>query len=361
MVTRGRRGFRQPTVQFDLHAALLSPVSKTLRSALADPNWRDAMTDELSALLSNNIWGLVPRLPGANVVTGKWVFKHKFRSDGSLERYKARWILHGFTQRPGVDFDETFSPAVKPATIRTVLIVALSQNWSVHQLDVKNAFLHRTLHETVYSVQPYGFVDSTRPDFVCRLNKSLYSLKQAPRAWYSRFATHILSSGFLSAKSDSSLFVYRRSFETVYLLLYVNDIVLTASSDHLLHQVITALQQEFSMKDLGPLHHFLGLSVTRMDGAFHLSQCQFALEILDRAGMADCKPCSTPVDVSAKLSARAGPPVSDPTHYHGLVGALQYLTFTRPDIAYTVQQVCLHMHDPREPHYALVKCILRYL
>lgn len=115
------------------------------------------------------------------------------------------------------------------------------------------------------------------------------------------------------------------------------------------------------MKDLGPLYHFLGLSVTRQDGGFLLSQRQYILEILDRAGMSDCKPCSTPVDICAKLSATAGPPVSDPSHYRGLARALQYLTITRPDIAYAVQQACLHMHDPREPHYALVKRILRYL
>jgi hypothetical protein len=143
------------------------------------------MTDEFSALLSNNTWDLVPHPPGANVVTGKWIFKHKFRSDGSLERYKAQWVLRGFTQRPEVDFAETFSPVVKPVTIRTVLTVALSLDWPVHQLDVKNAFLHGTLDETVYCAQPSGFVDTARPDFVCRLNKSLYGLKQAPRAWYS--------------------------------------------------------------------------------------------------------------------------------------------------------------------------------
>jgi hypothetical protein len=271
MVTRGKHGFRQPKVSFGSHAAPLSPVPKTFRSALADPNWRDAMTDEFSALLSNNTWDLVPRPPGANVVTGKWIFKHKFRSDGSLERYKAQWVLRGFTQRPEVDFAKTFSPVVKPITIRTVLTVALSLDWPVHQLDVKNAFLHGTLDETVYCAQPSGFVDTARPDFVCRLNKSLYGLKQAPRAWYSRFATHILSLGFLSAKSDSPLFVYRHESGTVYLLLYVDDIVLTASSEHLLRRIITSLQHEFSMKDLGPLHHFLGLSVTRQDGIFHLS------------------------------------------------------------------------------------------
>ena len=133
-----------------------------------------------------------------------------------------------------MDYDETFSPVVKPATVRTVLALALSRPWPVHQLDVKNAFLHGTLSETVYCSQPAGFVDSSRPDMVCRLNKSLYGLNHAPRAWYSRFATFLLTLGFTEAKSDTSLFIYRRVDETAYLLLYVDDIVLTASSQQLL-------------------------------------------------------------------------------------------------------------------------------
>ena len=159
-------------------------------------------------------------------MTGKWIFRHKLHSDGTLDRYKARWVLRGFTQRPGVDFDETFSPVVKPATIRTVLSLVLSNNWPIHQLDVKNAFLHGTLSETVFCSQPTGFVDVAHPDHICRLNKSLYGLKQAPRAWYSCFAAHLQTLGFLEAKSDTSLFIYRRNSGTAYLLLYVDDIVL---------------------------------------------------------------------------------------------------------------------------------------
>jgi hypothetical protein len=141
----------------------------------------------------------------------------------------------------------------------------------------------------------------------------------------------------------------------------VDDIVLTASSASLLRRTITALQQEFSMKDLGPLHHFLGISVTQHSGGLFLSQQKYTIDILKRAGMMDYKPCSTPVDTHAKVSATEGVPVTDPTHYRSLKGALQYLTFTRPDIAYAVQQVCLHMHDPREPHLSAVKRILHYL
>jgi len=217
------------------------------------------MVEEHDALLKNHTWDLVPRPSRANVVTGKWIFKHKFNADGTSERYKARWVLRGFTQRPGVDFAETFSPVVKPATVRTVLSLALARHWPIHQLDVKNAFLHGTLSETVFCAQPSGFEDPAHPDFVCRLNKSLYGLKQAPRAWYSRFATFLLSLGFVEAKTDTSLFVYQRSLDTTYLLLYVDDIVLTASSQTFLHRIISALQQEFSMKDLGELHHFLGM------------------------------------------------------------------------------------------------------
>jgi len=186
-------------------------------------------------------------------------------------------------------------------------------------------------------------------------------LKQAPRAWYSRFASFLLTLGFTEAKSDTSLFIYRRGTETVYLLLYVDDIVLTASSQQILHRVIAALKQEFAMKDLGPLHHFLGIAVQRNRDTLFLSQRQYTLDILARHGMSDCKACSTPVDTCAKVSATAGSAVADPTAYRNLAGALQYLTFTRPDIAYAIQQVCLYMHDPREAHLVAAKRILRYL
>jgi hypothetical protein len=224
---------------------------------------------------------------------------------------------------------------------------------------VKNAFLHGTLSETVYCAQPSGFEDTDHPDFVCRLNKSHYGLKQAPRAWYSRFAAYLLSLGFVEAKSHTSLFVFRRRSDMIYLLLYVDDIVLTASSAGLLQRTIAALQSEFTMKDLGE-HHFLGMHVQRHGSGLFLSQRQYMLEILDRAGMVECKPSSTLVQISPKLAAD-GPPVQDPSDYRSLAGALQWLTFTSSDISYIVQQVCRYMHDPREPHLAALKRILRYV
>jgi hypothetical protein len=155
-------------------------------------------------------------------------------------------------------------------------------------------------------------------------------------------------------------FILHRGSDTTNLLLYVDDIVLAASSPELLRRIISCLQQEFAMKDLGALHHFLGVTIERRPMGLFLHQWQYTVDILERAGMAECKPCATPVDTQSKLSA-IGPPVADPTGYRSITRALQYLIFTRPDIAYVVQQVCLHMHDPREPHLTVIKRILRYL
>ncbi|KAD5508773.1 hypothetical protein E3N88_16476 [Mikania micrantha] len=252
-------------------------------------------------------------------------------------------------------------PVVKPATIRTVLSLAISRSWPIHQLDVKNAFLHGHLNETVFMHQPPGFHDKTHPNFVCRLKKSLYGLKQAPRAWYTRFASHLLSQGFRSSVCDPSLFIYSQNDQLAYLLLYVDDIVLTASSNALLSHIIAMLSAEFAMTDLGQLHHFLGIKVTHTPTGLFLDQSQYTKDILSRASMTACKPCSTPVDSSAKLSALDGPIFHDPSLYRSLAGALQYLTFTRPDITYAVQQICLFMHQPHDPHFAFLKRVLRYL
>jgi hypothetical protein len=214
-----------------------------------------------------------------------------------------------------VDYDETFSPVVKLATVRTMLSIAVCRDWPIQQLDVKNVFLHGTLTETVYCSQPTGFADPAHPDLVCRLKKSLYGLKQAPRAWYSRFASFLLSLGFAEAKFDTSLFVFRRGSDTVYLLLYVDDIILTVSSTELLRRTIFALQQEFAMKDLGSIHHFLGITVERHPDKLFLHQRTYTLGILKRAVMTDCKLCSTSVDLKVKLAADSGPSVQDPSQF----------------------------------------------
>ncbi|XP_048501649.1 uncharacterized mitochondrial protein AtMg00810-like [Beta vulgaris subsp. vulgaris] len=228
-------------------------------------------------------------------------------------------------------------------------------------MDVKNAFLHGHLHETVYMHQPMGFRNKTYPDHVCLLKKSLYGLKQAPRAWYQRFADFVATIGFSHSKSDHSLFIYNNGSDIAYLLLYVDDIILTASSDHFRKNIMTLLASEFAMKDLGPLSFFLGVAVTHSAHGLFLSQSQYAAKIIERAGMSNCSPCPTPVDTKSKLSATTGTPYDDPTTYRSLAGALQYLTFTRPDISYAVQQICLHMHAPTHEHMRALKRIIRYI
>ncbi|KAK1601123.1 hypothetical protein QYE76_007884 [Lolium multiflorum] len=214
MTTRAKDGYLMPRKLFSLSSSAIthtiSPLPSTYRQALKDPNWHAAMLDEYNALLQNDTWSLVPCPAGANVVTGKWIYRHKLNADGTLSRYKARWVVRGFSQQAGVDYGETFSPVVKAATIRVVLALATAQAWPINQMDVKNAFLHGNLQETVYCQQPSGFVDSNLPHHVCRLNKSLYGLKQAPRTWFTRFTSYLFTIGFHASKCDSSLFILRR-------------------------------------------------------------------------------------------------------------------------------------------------------
>ncbi|GJY18856.1 ribonuclease H-like domain-containing protein [Tanacetum coccineum] len=288
----------RPTERLNLHVSSISPLPKSYHDAFNDPNWQNAMRDEYTALIKNKTWTLVPRPLDTNIVHCMWLFYHKYLADGTLSRYKACLVANGSTQLEGVDVDETFS---------------------------QNAFLHGDLSEIVYMHQPLRFRDSAHPDYVYLLQRSLYGLKQAPRAWFQRFASYITRTSFSHSRCDSSLFIYRQGIDTAYLLLYVDDIVLTASSK----------------------------------GLF-LSQKKYAIEILEKAHMVSCNPSRTPVDTESKLGVD-GDPVSDPTLYRSLAGSLQHLTFTRPDISYTIQQVCLHMHDPREPHLSTLKRILRYV
>ncbi|KAI3694502.1 hypothetical protein L1987_77468 [Smallanthus sonchifolius] len=366
MTTRSMAKNAQTSPTLNLHTARIEPLPRSPALALAIPVWNRAMTDEFHALIENNTWELVPRTPDMNIIRCMWIFKHKNKSDGSLERYKARLVCDGRSQQIGVDCDETFSQVVKPATICTVLSITLFNNWEINQLDVKNAFLHGFLSETVFMHQPVGFRDPTMPHHVCRLKKSLYGLKQAPRAWYQRFTDYVTTLGFHHSSCDHSLFIYRKGYDIAYLLLYVDDIILTTSSPDLKTRLLHHLSTEFAMKDLGPLSYFLGISVSRNNNGMFLSQSKYAQEILHRAHMHSCNPVHTPVDTAGKLSATSGTPL-DPTTtatlFRSLAGALQYLTFTRPDIAYAVQQVCMHMHlhTPHDAHMHALKRILRYI
>ena len=361
MSTRSKHGISKPKQIFSLLAKPFSPLPKSHIQALSDPNWNPSMTVEYDAIVKSETFDLVPRPPNVNIVRSMWLYKHKYDADGNFKGHKSRLVANGKSQEHGIDYDETFSPVVKPATIRTVLNVALENDWPVHQLDVQNTFLHGTLDEEVYMFQPPGFIDKDRPNHVCKLKRSIYGLKQAPRAWNARFVSFITNNGFIQTKTDTSLFVYRKGNLMAYLILYVDDIILTASTINLQDTVTNILKSEFPMKDLGVISSFLGVSAKFNEKGLFLSQASYTTEIIQRAGMSDCKPCTTPVDLKSKLAEDAGKLIDNATEYRSLAGALQYLTFTRPDISYAVQQICLFMHAPREPHMQALKRILRYL
>ena len=323
MVTHGQAGIVKPNPKYALTGpSPVSAVPQSVRAALRDPHWRDAMQQEFDALIRNKTWTLVPRPPDARVLSGKWVWKIKTGSDGTFEHCKARWVVRGDRQQPGIDFGDTFSPVVKPATIRTVLTIIASKNWLAHQLDVSNVFLHGNIQERVYCQQPPGFADPARPNDVCLLSRSLYGLRQAPRAWFQRFVEHALSIGFRQTRTDSSLFVYKRGNAMAYLLLYVDDMILSASSQDLLQHIVRSLQSAFAVKDMGPVSYFLGIDVQRNREGFLLSQSSYALDVLDRAGMSNCKPVATPDETSSKASSSDGVPLSktDASWYRSMAG-----------------------------------------
>lgn len=208
--------------------------------------------------------------------------------------------------------------------------------------------------------QPPGFVDPTLPSHVYRLHKSLYGLKQAPRAWYTRLSDFLLYIGFLASKVDTSLFILSDGTNIFYLLVYVDDILLTSSNSVMLHHLVQLLSSEFKLRDLGNVHYFLCIEVQSIGMGLMLRQQKYILDILTRAGMTSCNPVDTPVSPS-KLALQSDHPFSDPTRFRQIMGALQYLTFTRPDIYFVVNKVCQYMHAPTDSYWAAVKCILRCL
>ena len=189
----------------------------------------------------------------------KWVFKIKLHGDGTITRYKARLVTKGFHQQAGIDYSETFNPVVKLATVKLVLAIAVSCNWPLKHLDVSNAFLHGHLKEEVNMQQPPGYIDAAHPTYVCKLHKSLYGLKQAPRAWFKRFTFHLIHLGFQASFADSSLFIFQSKSTIIYLLLYVDDIILTRNNSKHVASLIATLSVVFELKDLRDLNYFLSI------------------------------------------------------------------------------------------------------
>ncbi|KAM2731468.1 hypothetical protein EV2_035124 [Malus domestica] len=361
MITRSKAGIltsRACAATKHPHPVDMDYVPTTYLQASKHAHWRQAMQDEFNALLTTGTWSLVPSHHSQNLVGCKWVFRIKKKPDGTVDRYKARLVAKGFHQQEGIDFQETFSPVAKPVTIRILLTLAVQYNWFLNQLDISNAFLHGDLKEDVYMQQPPGFVDPLHPTSVCKLRKSLYGLKQAPRAWFDKLFQALHSLGFTQSSSDASLFVLNGP-QLVIVLVYVDDILVTGPYPHLCQHFIQQLGAQFPVKDLGPLHYFLGLEVHRSSQGIFLHQTKYLLDLLKKTNMEGAKPCCTPIG-SKKLD-HSGPLLSNPTEYRSIVGGLQYLTWTRPDLAFAVNQICQFMHAPREQHLQAAKRVLRFL
>ncbi|XP_057495256.1 retrovirus-related Pol polyprotein from transposon TNT 1-94 isoform X3 [Actinidia eriantha] len=337
-------------------------VPNNVQEALTDPKWKHAMLEEMKALHKNNTWEVVEIPKGHKTVGCKWVFTVKHKADGSIERYKARLVAKGYTQTYGIDYQETFAPVAKMNTVRVLLSLAANQNWQLHQFDVKNAFLHGNLEEEVYMSIPPGFEDPKIVGKVCKLKKSLYGLKQSPRAWFERFTQAMLKYGFKQSQGDHTLFIRHSSHgKLTALIVYVDDIVLTGDDVEEMQLLKEYLAREFEIKDLGNLKYFLGIEVARSSQGIFISQRKYVLDLLTETGMLGSKACDTPMEPNKKLGDDTDGEMVDRGRYQRLVGKLIYLSHTRPDIAFAVSVVSQFMHAPHTTHYDAVIRILRYL
>lgn len=303
----------------------------------------------------------MPPPPDVRPIGCGWIHKVKLNADGTLLKLRSRLVARGNEQEEGVNFLETYNPLVRTATVRMVLHFAVTEKWDIRQLDVKNAFLHGDISETVYMRQPPGFEDKEHPDYVCLLRKAIYGLKQAPRAWYQELKNFLTQMGCHNSLADTSVFIYINGANIVYILVYVDDIILTGSSGALLDGVIRVLSARFSLKDPTDLRYFLGIEATRTHHGLHLMQRKYIQDLLAKTKMLDAKTVSTPMATSPKLRLLSGTPLVDPREYRMVVGSLQYLAFTRPDIAYSVNKLSQFMHRPTDDHWQAAKRVLRYL
>ncbi|PNX83829.1 beta-galactosidase [Trifolium pratense] len=337
-------------------------IPNSVQDALADPKWKAAMNEEMNSLQKNETWDLVDCPKGKKPVGCRWVYTVKYKPDGEIERYKARLVAKGYTQAYGIDYTETFAPVAKINTVRVLLSLAANFDWPLQQFDVKNAFLHGELLEEVYMDLPPGCNKSERhAQKVCKLKKSLYGLKQSPRAWFGRFTKSMIAFGYVQSNSDHTLFLKKQQGKITALIIYVDDMVVTGNDPEERKALQEHLSREFEMKDLGFLKYFLGIEVSRSKKGIFLSQRKYALDLLQETGMSACQPATSPMEEGLKLHNITDQVSCDKGRYQRLVGKLMYLAHTRPDLAYALSIVSQFMHNPCEQHMNAVMHILRYL
>ncbi|KAG7547780.1 Reverse transcriptase RNA-dependent DNA polymerase [Arabidopsis suecica] len=302
----------------------LNNESRNFAEARESKEWIQACEEEISSIEKLKTWDLVDLPIGAKPIGLKWVFKLKRNSDGSINKHKARLVAKGYVQQYGVDFEEVFAPVARIETIRLLIDLAAAYGWEIHHLDVKTAFLHGELKETVYVLQPEGFEKDGNKTKVYKLNKALYGLRQAPRAWNNKLNLILLE------------------------LQFINEFKKEMSS-------------KFEMSDLGKLTYYLEIEVVQNQYGITLNQSRYAQKILENANMADCNPVHTPMEMGLSLSKAEDEKEIDATSYRKNVGCLRYLLHTRPYLSFCVGILSRYMQSPRESHGAAMKQVLRYL
>ena len=322
------------------------------------------MRAEIDSLHQHNAWDLVELPEGRKPVCSKWVFKVKTNADGSTERFKARLVAQGYTQREGLDYDETFSPVVRSESIRSVISLACKEGLKLHQMDVTTVFLNGELDQEIYMRQPDSFIADGQEHLVCRLKKSLYGLKQSSRCWSQVLDAQLKKMGLQQSPSDPCIYTSKKDGLFI-IAIYVDDILLAAKSEKKIAQVKCDLAKRFQLKDMGELHYFLGVNIKQNSetGKTWIGQPEYTKAMLKKFGMENCKPANTPIASETKLlKATDDSKRVDTKLYQSAVGCLLYLSgWTRPDIAYSVSSVARFCSDPTEKHWAAVKRIFRYL
>ena len=332
--------------------------------------WRKATDSEYESLIENNTWELVPLPEGKNVVGSRWVFKVKRDGNGSVERFKARLVAQGYSQAEGIDYQEVFSPVVRNTSIRSLLALANTCNWEIHQADVKTAFLQGDLDEEIYMKQPDGYVSEENPNHVCKLKKSLYGLKQAARCWNSAIDGYLKSNGYKQVGADSCLYMksvkqQNGKIDFVILSIHVDDILLFSNSVPMLNEEKVSLGTRFKIEDLGEVNHVLGMLIKRdrESRTLTISQPKYLEGMLKRFGMQDCKTVSTPMEPGKQFHELSENEDPINTHeYQKIIGCLTYVTTaTRPDLASAVGILSKYVKKPGKEHWQGVKRILRYV
>ncbi|WVZ93830.1 LOW QUALITY PROTEIN: hypothetical protein U9M48_039784 [Paspalum notatum var. saurae] len=309
--------------------------------ALSDPNWVNAMHEELENFERNHVWDLVEPPPNCRPIGTKWVFKNKQGEDGMVVRNKARLIALGFCQKEGIDYEETFAPVARLEAIRILLAFAASKGFKLQQMD--SALLNGFIEEEIYVRQPPGFESARFPDWVYKLRKALYGLKQAPKAWYARLKS-----------LDKTIFLLSRGGDTLIVQIYVDDIIFGGSSHALVSSFAEQMSREFEMSLKGELQFFLGLQIKQgLEGTF-VHQAKYTRDMLN---MGDSKPMTTPMSTNTELDADEDGEAVDQNEFRGMIGSLLYLTVTRQDIQFAVCLCARYQASPRISHLQAVKHI----